>query len=405
MRWLKEIIIMKNDRFFIGKQVIICAFVILSFAAEVIGATYYVSPTGSDSSSGNKNAPFRNIQKAADVVKPGDTVIVKDGNYTDHNNDNWVLRIRKGGSPGRVITFIAENKHRAVIDGKNFSTGYGIDIDAPFIKVAGFKITKVSKHGLFAHQKAHDVEISNNEFHHIAMINTDTSYGHTGIYISPYAYNLTIDRNLFHDIGRNDTGCEHCYRHDHGIYAQGRFITITNNIFYNFWAGWALTVRGHIGDAGSTPTHVVINNTFAYNTRPDAAARGHIRFYINPGTNPMKNVIIENNIFFSEPGNTAISMSRDTKAVGTIVRNNATDSPNICSENLGSDVTKYLNSDYKTANVVSLPKASFNMTNPAENDFTLNPNATHLIDKGYEGNGGDQFTSAPDPPKGLKVLQ
>src|SRR5215510_2133589 len=46
------------------------------------GATYYVSPTGSDSNSGTQDQPFRTIQRAADVVNPGNTVIVEDGVYT-----------------------------------------------------------------------------------------------------------------------------------------------------------------------------------------------------------------------------------------------------------------------------------------------------------------------------------
>jgi hypothetical protein len=44
-------------------------------------ATYHVSPTGSDSNPGSEARPFRTIQKAADSVKPGDTVLVDDGVY------------------------------------------------------------------------------------------------------------------------------------------------------------------------------------------------------------------------------------------------------------------------------------------------------------------------------------
>src|SRR5215475_15183317 len=44
-------------------------------------ATYHVSPTGSDYNPGSESRPFRTIQKAADSVKPGDTVLVDDGVY------------------------------------------------------------------------------------------------------------------------------------------------------------------------------------------------------------------------------------------------------------------------------------------------------------------------------------
>ena len=59
---------MKIHMFTIGQTVLICSLFLLFFAAEVIGATFYVAPAGSDSNPGTKTAPFRNIQKAADVA-------------------------------------------------------------------------------------------------------------------------------------------------------------------------------------------------------------------------------------------------------------------------------------------------------------------------------------------------
>jgi PKD repeat protein len=45
------------------------------------GMKYYVSPKGSDSNPGTEALPFKTIQKAADRVNPGDTVIVQYGDY------------------------------------------------------------------------------------------------------------------------------------------------------------------------------------------------------------------------------------------------------------------------------------------------------------------------------------
>ena len=61
---------------------------------------YYVSPTGSDSNNGTAGAPLRTIQKAETIVKPGDTVIVKDGIYTDTNSDGDIIKIARGGTAG-----------------------------------------------------------------------------------------------------------------------------------------------------------------------------------------------------------------------------------------------------------------------------------------------------------------
>src|SRR5437764_9152741 len=45
------------------------------------GNTYYVAPTGSDSSSGSAAAPFQTLQKGASVLQAGDTLVVRAGNY------------------------------------------------------------------------------------------------------------------------------------------------------------------------------------------------------------------------------------------------------------------------------------------------------------------------------------
>src|SRR5689334_19835695 len=49
--------------------------------AAAAGATYYVSTTGSDANLGTQARPFQTIQKAANTVTAGDTVVVADGTY------------------------------------------------------------------------------------------------------------------------------------------------------------------------------------------------------------------------------------------------------------------------------------------------------------------------------------
>ncbi len=77
-------------------KIIIIALLFLVASGEAFAATYYVSPTGSDSSSGSASAPFKTIQKAANIVNPGDTVIVKDGTYTDTDSDDYVVELNRG---------------------------------------------------------------------------------------------------------------------------------------------------------------------------------------------------------------------------------------------------------------------------------------------------------------------
>ena len=64
-------------------------------------ATYYVKTSGDNNNSGSFNSPFATIQRAADVVLPGDAVIVCDGNYPARNI------VKRSGDINNPITFQA----------------------------------------------------------------------------------------------------------------------------------------------------------------------------------------------------------------------------------------------------------------------------------------------------------
>jgi hypothetical protein len=67
---------------------------------------YYVSPNGSDTNQGTNANPWKTVVKAEATVSPGDTVILKDGVYSGY------FTLKKSN-----ITWKAENKHKAIIDG------------------------------------------------------------------------------------------------------------------------------------------------------------------------------------------------------------------------------------------------------------------------------------------------
>src|SRR5215467_2514289 len=147
------------------------------------GATLYVSPTGSDSNPGTQDQPFRTIQRAADVVNPGNTVIVEDGVYTYSGSNQCsktIVCLTRGGAPGQLVTFKSRNKWGARVDGQNgvAATGFGID---------------AFNGGRFS-------EIIGNHIHDSGRVCTDTSQGQNGIYIEQN--NVLVEGNRIHDIGR-----------------------------------------------------------------------------------------------------------------------------------------------------------------------------------------------------------
>src|SRR5574340_1370945 len=156
------------------------ALFLLFLSGEALAATYYVSPAGSDSSNGSVSAPFKTIQKAADSVNPGDTVIVKDGTYTDTNGDDIIVSLNRGGTAQAWITFQAENTWGAVLDCQNNTTNYGCSnlTNAHYVTIQGFEIKGCANMGINSNSG------SNN-------------------------YAINIYRNYIHDIGRKAGSEEH----------------------------------------------------------------------------------------------------------------------------------------------------------------------------------------------------
>lgn len=88
------------------------SFLISLFALTGVSAqTWYVSSTGNDNNDGkSEKTAFRSLQKAADIVQPGDVVLVGNGNYTntDKGNGSAVLNITRSGKDGAWITWKAQ---------------------------------------------------------------------------------------------------------------------------------------------------------------------------------------------------------------------------------------------------------------------------------------------------------
>jgi hypothetical protein len=94
---------------------------------------YYVSPAGDDGNTGSSGSPWRTLQKAADAVTAGGTVIVRAGHYAGFN-------IASSGASTARITFKADPG--AVIDAPlNFGgADYGINGSGKeYITIDGFK--------------------------------------------------------------------------------------------------------------------------------------------------------------------------------------------------------------------------------------------------------------------------
>ena len=333
------------------------------------GGTYYVSPAGSDNNPGTESQPFRTIQRAANLVNPGDTVIVEDGVYTGtgagtpcaSNTSRPVVCLTRGGTSSAWVTIRARRQFGARVDGQsNTSThGFRFSGDANFIRLEGFEVagignTNAGSAGILVYSGGHDVVITNNDIHDIGKQCTDHQYGMSGIYVQNVR--VTIANNLIHDIGRyapGENGCSpssnNYQNHDHGIYVNGSNdgsgpgagdVTIFNNVFSNVARGWPIQIY-----PDPVANLKVLNNTFA---NPNPYRNGHI--IVAASTS---NAEIVNNIFY-QPTAAAINFNAGTHS-NMVVTNNltsqaiATSRPNgvTFSNNLEGTNPLFASSDYR----------------------------------------------------------
>jgi hypothetical protein len=281
---------------------------------------YYVSPSGSDNNPGTASSPFRTIQKAADVVGPGDVVIVEDGVWTDTDEDGSVVNIHRGGTSSAFVTFKARNRWGAKLDGQNGAAAQGFDLNngIGWVRIEGFEIYGVanvgspvtgrgSASGIDLYDGGHDSQIVGNHIHHIGNVCTLSTNTNGQVAIFVQQPNITVEGNLIHDIGRffpGENGCSYTgftgyMTLDHGMYLNGGSpgadgTLIRNNVFYNTRHGWAVQVY-----PGSLSNIRILNNTFA-NGNPN---KNYTSIVLDAN---ISSSMIVNNVFYNPEGGKTI---------------------------------------------------------------------------------------------------
>ncbi|WP_409348223.1 choice-of-anchor Q domain-containing protein [Paenibacillus gyeongsangnamensis] len=141
--------------------------------AAAASAIYYVSPNGNDGNLGTSvDAPFRTIQKAADVAGAGSTILVRGGIYNES-----VTVTNSGSSLNGYITFQNYAGETPVIDGTNLpasNTGLFNIANKSYIRLQGFEIRNFRAGvvsdipiGVHIEGTGQYIEILNNYVHHI----------------------------------------------------------------------------------------------------------------------------------------------------------------------------------------------------------------------------------------------
>ena len=390
--------------------------------------TWYVAPSGSDSNPGTATQPFRTIQRAANVVNPGDTVIVEDGTYTGvgtgtscaSSTSRPVVCLTRGGSSTAWVTFKARNRGKAIVDGQQNTSTHGFRFlsAANYVRIEGFQIHGMGSatngaSGIVIYSGGHDVVIKNNEIHSIGRLCTDHQYGMNAIFVQNAR--VTIDGNRIHKIGRFSSGEQGCnpsttnyQNHDHGIYVNGKSdgsapgasdILIKNNEFYNLQRGWGIQVYPDpVADLS------ILNNTFAFQ---NPYRDGHIIFAASTS-----NARVMNNIFYN-PRTVALNFNAGTHTAMD-VSNNIVYNASLMKATSGVTAVSNQVTDPLFVNATTAPyDFALKSGSPATNeglslqevpdDFHGKPRSDGLTDIGGHEYGTASTPPPPPPPTGDTV--
>ena len=224
--------------------------------SAVAGGTYYLSADGRDSNVGSSFSPWKSFKYAIAKLRPGDSLVIKDGIYTPSNSGHPSLACGSNASNGTAsqpITVKAENERRAVI---------ATDGTAPALTVA---------------------KCSYWRFEGLQLEGRDNSSRGASVVFWSVTNNLTFRRNIVNFSNRYFN--EHLFTLYQG--SQSGHL-IEENEFYSF--------HRHAIDGSPISNSVVRRNSCnkrGYNSIPGGYQGGGGCLAIYPGSNN----VVENNIY------------------------------------------------------------------------------------------------------------
>lgn len=386
-----------------GRVLFMVLAVLMAIQPAHAATTYYVATTGNDTTgNGTSGNPWRNPQKCVGIVVAGDTCVVRDGTYTDHDGDGLVLYLAtvKGahsGTAGNPITFKAENLRGAklLMPVANGATSFGVRIRVDYQVIEGFEITdgnipttQGASEGYSAVNFGQGPPpigsvIRRNYIHHIGRnVCSDSVIGNTAFAGS--STDTVIEYNEIHSIGRKRNGESGCvttlYQNDHGFYAGNNTnVTFHHNLFYDNGRGYDIQV---FKSGGQTSNGVFIyNNTFSKPTQTGNQPFGCVVLaYTN------NNIQIKNNIFNNCPSGAAVFWFLAATQTNVVISHNLSDSADADMQNSSGKPASGVTDSNNTVG-----SASIGFKSVGSNDYTLTASSVAIgtgTNLGYACNAG-----------------
>src|SRR3989344_2818491 len=175
------------------------------------GQTYYVTPQGKASNDGLTLETSWTLQIASNAVRPGDTVIVRKGEYSDDTNNVFVPAL--GGTATAPITLRGENPNDPPMLSR--AKGGGFNIRVPYIIIQDVGCKGVLGASCVSIRETHHVTVrrlrADGNYNGVTISNADDNVvedslitnNQEGIYVSHGSDRNKILRNrvLYNGVG------------------------------------------------------------------------------------------------------------------------------------------------------------------------------------------------------------
>ena len=241
----------------------------------------YVSTSGNDAAKGTATRPWKTLEKAAEMAKPGVTVHVAAGEYQIGDAE---LKTPASGATAARIRYVSDTKWGAKLRSTKTGNAAVWWNKGDYVDIEGFDISGAGALGIY--NEGSHTRIISNHVHDIAAPGCPENGG-AGIDDGNFgATDDDIITNWVHDIGRYDYPCQRV----HGIYHSNRGGHIAGNVtFHN--QGWGI----HLWHAA---THVTISENVVFSNGYGGIVIGGEASDFQGGERANDDTVVEHNIVF-----------------------------------------------------------------------------------------------------------
>ena len=265
-------------------------------------STYYVAPSGDDAATGGAGNPWRTLQRAANAVRAGDDVIVREGAYAGFD-------LRTSGTEANPIRFLADSG--AVVNTRNPRTPDGINLEgASYVSLEGFTVVSQPRAGIRSVLNRF-VTIRGNYLDANARWGILTGFSDDLL----IEYNVAMNSEIEHGIYVSNSGDRPVIRGNlvwnnraNGIHMNGDRFQGGDGIISGALVEHNLIGENGRGGGSGINADGVQDSRFQNNLIFDTHASGISLYRIDGGDGSKRNLVVNNTILVAADGRWALNI-------------------------------------------------------------------------------------------------